>query len=348
MKVAIYGSCNRTPTGPDRMARGIAYAIAIQGHDVDLVTHGDGVQHEHNRVKIRHVNGGSDSVANWIQSRMRVSRFITRGDYDIFHSVTGTVADVDVLTVGGIFDSLEIYLSDYKNDDSFREFLGGNIYDMLKIIGILRSGTTVATSPMSKRQLSYVGKHVDIVPLGIKSNFRTPPISVSDPIRVLIPGRLETKKGQVRVLKHLNPQDERYLVDIVGTYPEGYIDRNDLGEWRERIHGYVSDDKLETMYEAADIVVVPSYHENFAFTALEGAAKGCAVITGPRVGFGQFDIEGVNVRDSGKQMAILVESLCDKREILNEKKRDAFRDTEAFTWETIGRTYTEAVYPKVE
>ena len=66
-----------------------------------------------------------------------------------------------------------------------------------------------------------------------------------------------------------------------------------------RCLGYVDD--MEKIYEQADVVVNCSWHEGFGYTLLEGAAKGCCILSA--------DIPGPNIIFSKWMRSQLFESM---------------------------------------
>ena len=67
--------------------------------------------------------------------------------------------------------------------------------------------------------------------------------------------------------------------DVVGFYEDAYKEQVDqlVADGIVRFHGFQTD--VHPFYEAADCVVLPSYHEGMSNVLLEGAATGRALIT---------------------------------------------------------------------
>ena len=72
---------------------------------------------------------------------------------------------------------------------------------------------------------------------------------------------------------------ERVAFDVVGFYEDAYKETMDqlAAEGVIRFHGFQTE--VRPFYEAADCVVLPSYHEGMSNVLLEGAATGRALIT---------------------------------------------------------------------
>jgi glycosyltransferase involved in cell wall biosynthesis len=100
---------------------------------------------------------------------------------------------------------------------------------------------------------------------------------------------------------------------------------------------------LEQFYEDADIVVVPSEHENFALTAVEAIARGCVLVITDRCGFATFDgsnsDNGIFVVSGGAEAARSIWQLSTDSDRLSALKHLAFEHSKNFTWEQIGEAY---------
>ena len=72
---------------------------------------------------------------------------------------------------------------------------------------------------------------------------------------------------------------EKVAFDVVGFYEDAYKDTVDrlVADGVIKFHGFQTD--MHPFYEAADCVVLPSYHEGMSNVLLEGAATGRALIT---------------------------------------------------------------------
>ncbi|WP_158854458.1 glycosyltransferase family 4 protein [Halorhabdus sp. CUG00001] len=338
--IAVYGPLNREELGPSAVTRKLVRALDDIGCGVTLYTTGDDT---HESVETVHVEGSVDSVPNFIRTKRRVARRVRANDHAIFHSIPGLIDGADIQTCLGFAGDIQMLLWAPQILNP-REFFGANVYSVLKAIGYHRTDRIVAASPMVADQLrTYARCSADaVIPLGVSEADRTPPGSVSDPVRVLIPALIGPIKGQHRVLQHLDPNDDRYVVDIVGPVTdEAYAAR--LSEWDHRMHGYVHD--IEEYYEAADIVLIPSEHDNHPTTAIETAGAGCHVIITDTCGFATLSevqsCDGVDVVADGAEMASVFEATISDPERLQEKKRAAYELSGTMTWEQVARSHVE-------
>lgn len=112
--------------------------------------------------------------------------------------------------------------------------------------------------------------------------------------KVLIPGRLEKRKGTPVVINHILPellkQENNVQVHFVGKDNaewDGFLKeqgvsytnyissrfKKEIGK-RIFIHGYLSDNELNEHYQSADCILVPSLYESFGLVYLEALAFG--------------------------------------------------------------------------
>lgn len=100
-------------------------------------------------------------------------------------------------------------------------------------------------------------------------------------LKYLYAGRLQERKGLFVLLeawrKHVQqfPNDELW---ICGFSEEELAKHGDWVELPQLVFkGYVTD--MDAIYRQIDVVVSASFHEGFGYTLLEGAARGCCIIS---------------------------------------------------------------------
>lgn len=335
--IAVYGSLNKEELGPSAVTRNLVACLDENGCDVTLYTTGDDT---HSRVETVTVEGSVDSVPNFVRTKRRVARAVASNDHDVFHSLPGLIDGADIQTCLGLWGDLQMLLWS-PHIIRPREFVGANVYSVLKTIGYHRTDVVLATSPMVARQVERYGRRsVDgIVPLGVREADRREPDPVSEPVRVLLPAVVAPIKGQHRVLQHLDPDDERYVVDIVGPVTdEAYAEK--LSEWDHRMHGYSHE--IEEYYRDADVVLLPSEHDNHPTTAIEAAGAGCAVVLTDTCGFATLpEVQrsaGVDVVTDGAEMAEVFTSMLGDGS-LDAKKRAAYELSGSMTWDEVAREH---------
>lgn len=111
--------------------------------------------------------------------------------------------------------------------------------------------------------------------------------SMTDGLRLLFVGMINRDKGILDLLDALKRCDDPSVkMDICGTITdesiraEYHARAKDLGgqiiEW-----GYVKGEIKKALFTAADVLVLPSYHEGMPLVVLEALATGCALILTP-------------------------------------------------------------------
>lgn len=340
--IAIYGPLKQTETGPSAVTRGIVDGLVDIGHDVTLYTAGDD---QHSRAQTVTIPGSLDSVPNYFRTKRRAAKVIKANDHELFHSLTGLMHGSDVQTVQGIFADLQMVMWSPQIINP-REFIGANIYSLLKTPGYHLAEKLVAISPfVANQSKKFIRCNPDrIIPLGVYDSFRRPPENGGSN-NILIPGLVAPIKGTHRILQHLDPKDDRFTMDICGSIPDStYVKK--FPEWKHRLHGYVDD--IGEYFEKADIVLIPSEHDNYPTTAIEAAGRGCVVILTDTCGFSTFeevrDCDGIFVVSDGEEMAKTLNMLLEK-DIYKEKKA-AYELSANMTWRAAAEQYHE-VYQEV-
>jgi len=104
----------------------------------------------------------------------------------------------------------------------------------------------------------------------------------NDKIHFLYLGRIMKEKGMdelFQVVQRLKEEGEDFVLDLVGFYEDEYKDQVEELEDKGivKFHGFQEEPR--PFYEAADCVVLPSYHEGMSNVNLEAAATGRPIIT---------------------------------------------------------------------
>lgn len=157
----------------------------------------------------------------------------------------------------------------------------------------------IATTTDERTQLirscGVPANRVNVVPCGVDLTLFTPQerqeareqlsLSTQQPLLLFV-GRLDPFKGPDVLLRSLAMMQEEAQVVIAGGT---LSDDSDLEQLRalaqdlgiaERVHfvGARPQQELSTFYSAADVTVVPSYHESFGMVAVESLACGTPVV----------------------------------------------------------------------
>ena len=108
------------------------------------------------------------------------------------------------------------------------------------------------------------------------------PYPRNDMVHFLYLGRVMQEKGIDELfasVRRLHQEGQRFMLDLVGFYEEGYKDQVDrlVQDGICQFHGFQIDPR--PFYAATDCVILPSYHEGMSNVLLVGAAIGRPLIT---------------------------------------------------------------------
>lgn len=345
--VALTGTFNTADTGPSRVLEGLAGALADESIDVYAFTHGDRESHPHSDVSVTRFKRTPESIPGFFHYFRWVRDHVKELNPDVFHPLEEYPFGSDIRTVQWTSDSYERWRLCRDDFRGYGYFAGDIVLNVANRIGASRTDTVVASSPETARQMKDYWRFSPdtVVPLGIDAKTRTPPTEVSDPPRILLPGRITPKKGQYTFLEELDPESNKYQVDIVGgVSDEAYWEA--MSEWHDCHHGFVTRDRLMEFYEQADIVAVPAVHENFSMVALEAIAKGSIVIITPRCGFSQLDsvqtCSGITiVKEAHEAGKAAVELASREKRELSHRTHAAYELSNRFTWNAAAEKYLD-------
>lgn len=104
-------------------------------------------------------------------------------------------------------------------------------------------------------------------------------------LHLIYVGAIHREKGVMELLSALcNLKDLDFHLDLCGQLTDHSIELEfkkmveQLGD-KITICGYVSGTQKAALYERADILILPSYHEGLPLVILEGLSQGCALIS---------------------------------------------------------------------
>ncbi|HTV30879.1 MAG TPA: glycosyltransferase family 4 protein [Xanthobacteraceae bacterium] len=141
--------------------------------------------------------------------------------------------------------------------------------------------------------LGFDPRRISVLPLPASHRLLSagakPHHSANEPLRLLFVGRFVPAKGALDLiralgrLRQVGPQDiELSLVGNLGFSRAAYIGeiREEMAKlpFRVQFLGTLDEDCLAREFLAADILVMPSYHEGYCLPVLEAFAAGCHVI----------------------------------------------------------------------
>jgi D-inositol-3-phosphate glycosyltransferase len=306
----------RDTGGMNVYIRELAQELGKRGHAVDIYTMEHQPQHQHvinlgRNVRLIHLETGGNedmpkvAIYAYLQSLICGVENFRKSDsisYDLIHShywLSGLVGKqlqvwwhvphlVMYHTLGAVKNSIGIGEDETElRIESEREL----VTDCDRII----ASTEREKAELIRHYGASPGK-IAIVPCGVNLHLFQPidretareELNLNHQKVILFVGRIEPLKGLdqlLRALTHLNGKESPLLLIVGGDeYSQGQVEvlQKMAGELRidDRITfaGSVSQEKLPLFYSAADVCVIPSYHESFGMVALESLACGTPIV----------------------------------------------------------------------
>lgn len=171
---------------------------------------------------------------------------------------------------------------------------------------------------------------------------------------ILLVGAVQTRKNTLGAVRALEAMPQRYRMILAGSDGHGadetydYIRRSGLSERVIRA-GYVSPEKLEMLYQIADVLLFPSFEEGFGFPVLEAMASGLPVVVArtssiPELcGDAALCVNPYDEREMRDQVVRAAEDEALRRELIAR----GFARAKEFTWrrtaEATLKVYEEAL-----
>ena len=167
-------------------------------------------------------------------------------------------------------------------------------------------------------------------------------------------GSLEPRKNTLGLVKayRLLPETIRGKYDLVIGGAAGWMN-SQIGEYIRRHNldhcvkmiGYVDDDELPVLYQAATVFVYPSFYEGFGLPVMEAMASGCPVLTAANSslleiasGVSQM-VNAGDVEDIANKLVELLES----QDLQTRLSVAGRRRAEGYSWQETAKK-TLAVY----
>jgi len=210
------------------------------------------------------------------------------------------------------------------------------------------------------RRFGYSLPEIEIIPNGIGNDIfpeeasMLPALPPSVPI-VLFVGRVNWKKGLDRLIPAMRQFPDAFLV-VAGNDEEGYADtlrrlatQEEIGE-RVLFVGPVRGKAKAELMRRANVLVLPSYSENFGNVVVEAMAEGCPVAVTGEVGLAPI-VRGSGAgivlpgepSEMGRALRDLVgdQTRCAK---MGSRGRETVRDK--FSWDVVAERM-ESIYRRM-
>lgn len=150
-------------------------------------------------------------------------------------------------------------------------------------------------------------------------------------IHLIYVGAIHREKGILELLTALNNiKDIDFHLDLCGKFTDKSIEKTvnelieNLGE-KITLCGYVSGEQKTALFNRADVLILPSYHEGMPLVILEGLSQGCALIA-TKVGatpeiLNKDNVSWVKIKSS-QDIEAIIRSLYDCPEILKKMQEE--------------------------
>lgn len=349
MHIGLFGK-HWSETGPTMVHRGLARAIAEQGHEVSMIGYGDRTDPPVDNISVYSLGEPAIDSHNSVYSFYKIYKecrsLVQDIDLDVFHSLERYPFEADVRTVQWTFDNYILWRSGWISRPSLRSLVGGGMLNLMSRVGASKADYVVASSPVTKSQMDNLWwlSPDTVIPLGIESDWRKKHIPACKPTRILVVGELTPRKGSKAFFDELSTNSDDYTVLLAGNKNQTPYAKEILKTWECQHRGFVSRTELEQLYESVDIVAIPSNLENFSIVALEAIAKGCIVVITKHCGFAQLEEansnNGIFVVGSSEKAAEKVEELAKTNEF-KPLAENAYRLSAQFTWDKIADQYLD-------
>jgi glycosyltransferase involved in cell wall biosynthesis len=170
-------------------------------------------------------------------------------------------------------------------------------------------------------------------------------------LKLLFLSRIEAKKGLEILLEALNQINIPYLLTIAGAGELDYINsikkivhKNSMEPFVNRIGFQQNETKFQVL-QAHDLLVLPSYNENFGNVVIESLSVGTAVLISEQVGLADY----VNLNNLGwtfhnqpKNLREQLEKINQNRDWLDEiSSRSPQKIKEDFSGEQLVKQYVD-------
>ena len=226
-----------------------------------------------------------------------------------------------------------------------------------------------ATSEERTQIIRYCGvpmNRVQVIPCGVDLDLFVPypqqqarahmGLDMQQPL-ILFAGRLDPFKGPDILLRAASMMEEQAQILIVGGSLEDDKDVQNLRalaselhiEQRVRFLGAQPQHVLPYLYSAADVTVVPSYHESFGLVAVESLACGTPVIATRAGGLTTIicnDDNGYLVPRCPGFFAERLDAILAHSETKTRLQSEARRSVLQFSWQSVA-TQMQDVYTEL-
>ena len=212
----------------------------------------------------------------------------------------------------------------------------------------------LAGSQIVKKSVEFCGvkeSAIAVNPYGvdIKKFFAVPKEKVSGPLKLIVVGQLNRRKGIHQLLEVVTKYSaDEVTLDLVGGYEatsDTYLKYKDCEN--VKFHGFITHDILYKMYQDSHVFALPSFAEGIALVGLEALASGLPLLCSDCTGINDLVTQYENgiVTHAG-DMGEIKAGIDWFRENMNripEMSINARKKAEEYSWEAYYKRTIENV-----
>jgi len=368
----------RAPGGMSVYVRETALQLSRSGHHVDIFTrrHGSGEPEElffASHCRLIHIPAGDENLADKLLVYNVLPEFACGVEqyrrtcelhYDVIFGhywlsgLAGNylrkwwhVPDIVMFhTLGAVKNAVS-----YSDDTDLRIATEREIIDSCRHI--------IASTERERDELhNYYNAElskISVVPCGVNLNIFYPSdrkecrkkLGYEDEVIIFYAGRIDPIKGIDRLITAVpgirSNQKVRLVIAGGDTSTDALM--NSLQKLANRITppasvefaGRIPHESLREYYSAADVFVLPSYHESFGLAAFEALACGTPVVAADIGGLAQVIVNGFNgwivADNTPEQLALGINSVLSHIGHDRETRRKIRASVASYSWDTVGQ-----------
>lgn len=197
----------------------------------------------------------------------------------------------------------------------------------------------ITSSDFSKREivsrLGVCDKKISVIYPTCKFDNYYQSKAVNGRLKILAVSSIDPRKNFkviIEAVEHL--ESERFDILIAGGVGRAF--KSSVSSIKNvSLLGYVSDDHLLKLYRNADIFIYPSLYEGFGIPPLEAMSQGCPVIASNAASIPEACGNAAIYFEpsQSKNLAFIIESLCDNKELRSDLIKKGYRNLERFNIE---------------
>ena len=212
----------------------------------------------------------------------------------------------------------------------------------------------LAGSQIVKESIKFCGvdeSKIAVNPYGvdIKKFFAVKKELISSPLRLIVVGQLNRRKGIHQLLEVVTRySSDEVILDLVGGYEatsDTYLKYKDCKNIK--FHGFITHDILYKMYQDAHVFVLPSFAEGMALVGLEAMASGlpllCSDCTGINDLITPYENGIVTHVGETEEIKLGIEWFLANMDRIPEMSIKARKKAEEYSWEAYYKRTIENV-----